>query len=310
MASELKFERLKLPPSGTMSGVSFHCADLRTPGSLVLFGGQRRGLSNSLWQFSPGEDSWTEHPMDGDWPAARTQATLTGVGPLEGEGRILYLFGGSALDVGAVSDLWALSIGTDAALAEYSWTKVSTSGPVPPRRYGHSAIAWGSKLVVFGGQDDARQFNDAWVFNTTSMEWAELTTKGAAPSTRTRHTATLVAGDKMIVLGGFSRDARYLGDAHLLDLSSRCWAPLPLCGDEFISRAQHATATFDGTFVFLFGGYSGAKNLNDLHVLNVPTGRVAQLHCSTLPEARCRHSVHFLNETQLFLAGGFDGAKP
>lgn len=308
--ADLKFERLKLPPSGTMPGVSFHCADLRAPGSLVLFGGQRRGLSNNLWQFNTGDDGWTEHPMAGDWPAARTQATLTGVGPLEGEGRTLYLFGGSALDVGPVNDLWALTIGTDAALADYSWAKVNTSGALPPRRYGHSAIVCGSKLVIFGGQNDAQQFNDVWVLDTASMLWAELTTTGAAPSPRTRHTATLVAGDKMLVLGGFSRGTRYLGDAHLLDLASSSWASLPLTGDELCARAQHAAGTFDGAFVFVFGGYTGAKNMNDLYVLNVSAGKVAQLHCSTPPEARSRHSVHFVNETQLCVAGGFDGGKP
>jgi hypothetical protein len=308
--ADLKFERLKLPPSGTMPGVSFHCADLRAPGSLVLFGGQRRGLSNGLWQFSTGDDGWAEHPMAGDWPAARAQATLTGVGPLEGEGRILYLFGGSALDVGAVHDLWALTIGTDAVLADYSWTRVNTSGAVPPRRYGHSAIVRESKLIIFGGQDGAQQFNDVWELDTARGVWTELTTTGAAPSPRTRHTATLVAGDKMLVLGGFSRSARYLGDAHLLDLAANRWAPLPLCGDELSARAQHAATTPDGTSVFVFGGYSGTKNLNDLHLLNVETGRVAQLHCSTPPEARSRHSVHFLNETLLCVVGGFDGGKP
>eukprot|EP00967_Tisochrysis_lutea_P020603 scaffold23373_cov32-Tisochrysis_lutea.AAC.1 len=110
--SELKWERLKLPPSGSMGGVSFAASDVRSSSSLVLFGGQRRGLSNALWQFST-DDGWTEHPpavAEGThWPPARTQASLTGLGPLEGEGRVLYLFAGSALDVGAVNDLWALT---------------------------------------------------------------------------------------------------------------------------------------------------------------------------------------------------------
>ena len=75
--SDLKWERLKLPSTGTMPGVSFHCTAVRGAGSLALYGGQRRGLSNGLWQFNPGEDGWVEHPVpdgiDGAWPAERTQ---------------------------------------------------------------------------------------------------------------------------------------------------------------------------------------------------------------------------------------------
>ena len=44
----LQFERMKLPPAGTMGGVSFHASDVtNTPGGpqALLFGGQRQGLS-------------------------------------------------------------------------------------------------------------------------------------------------------------------------------------------------------------------------------------------------------------------------
>lgn len=311
--SELKWERLKLPPSGSMGGVSFAASDVRSSSSLVLFGGQRRGLSNALWQFST-DDGWTEHPpavAEGThWPPARTQASLTGLGPLEGEGRVLYLFAGSALDVGAVNDLWALTIGTDGALAEYSWSKVQLEGDAPRKRYGHSAVAWGSKMVVFGGQDNDHQFNDVWVFDPTTSRWSELRTSGATVAPRMRHTATMVTGERMLVIGGFSRETRYFGDAYLLDLASGTWEALELTGHKFSPRAQHVAVTHDGKNVFIFGGYNGAKNTNDFFLLDVSSGNVSELHTSHPPEARSRHSAHFLNETQLHIIGGFDGGKP
>jgi len=265
--ADLKWERLKIPSSGAMPGVSFHCTALRSPSSLVLFGGQRRGLSNGLYQFNPGEDGWSEHPAEGAWPAERTQATMTGIGSMAGEGRVLYLFGGSALNVGAVNDLWALTIAPEAGRAEYSWMRVEVAGALPPPRYGHSAIEWGAKLVVFGGQDDAQQFNDVWCLDTATMAWSQLPAKGTPPAPRTRCTATLVSDDAMLVLGGFSREARYLSDAHLLNLSTGAWSALMLSGAALGPRAQHAAASPDGKHVFVFGGYSGAKNLNDLLML-------------------------------------------
>eukprot|EP00967_Tisochrysis_lutea_P038143 scaffold45736_cov30-Tisochrysis_lutea.AAC.1 len=165
-------------------------------------------------------------------------------------------------------------------------------------------------MVVFGGQDNDHQFNDVWVFDPTTSRWSELRTSGATVAPRMRHTATMVTGERMLVIGGFSRETRYFGDAYLLDLASGTWEALELTGHKFSPRAQHVAVTHDGKNVFIFGGYNGAKNTNDFFLLDVSSGNVSELHTSHPPEARSRHSAHFLNETQLHIIGGFDGGKP
>ena len=74
----------KLPPAGTMPGVSFHASDKREAGSgpgIVLFGGNRPALSNELWYFEPTGDGWVQlFPSGGVVPPPRTQATLNVIG--------------------------------------------------------------------------------------------------------------------------------------------------------------------------------------------------------------------------------------
>ena len=298
-----RWERIKPPSTAAMPGVSFPASALNAAGSVVLFSGQRRGLSAGLWLFRGGE--FVELPATGpSWPAARTQASLTGVGSLESGERTLYLFGGYAVNVGAVGDLWELVV-----LDEESsrWRQLECDAPPPPR-YGHSSVEFHGGVVIFGGQDDERQFSDVWTFSPAPQSWAEVATSGGGPSPRTRHSATMLDEDNMLVLGGFSRNDRYLNDAHLLNLKAGVWSALPLAGAPLAGIAQHAAAARDGR-VFLFGGFDGTRNRNDLIVIDVNDKRVHLLNCQNPPEPRSRISAHFL-DSKLYVFGGFDGGKP
>ena len=82
-------------------------------------------------------------------------------------------------------------------------------------------------------------------------------TEGPAPSPRSRHTATLVGGE-ILVVGGFSRADRVVGDALMLKVSGgtanwRAWEPTE--GALPPPRAQHtATPHPDGKHVYVLGG--------------------------------------------------------
>ena len=80
------------------SGASFHASAVITTASgprIVIFGGQRTGLSEEMWLLETTGDGWSQcfKPTETTpWPAARTQMSLNAVGA-EPQTR-LVLFGG------------------------------------------------------------------------------------------------------------------------------------------------------------------------------------------------------------------------
>lgn len=56
------------------------------------------------------------------------------------------------------------------------WTSISKGSPpsktCPIERNSHSAVADGTSIYVFGGQDDENnKLGDLWEFNTTTKQW-------------------------------------------------------------------------------------------------------------------------------------------
>lgn len=50
------------------------------------------------------------------------------------------------------------------------WTRLSTYGPCPVGRFGHTVSMIGSKAFIFGGQLDGIYMNDLWAFDLASRE--------------------------------------------------------------------------------------------------------------------------------------------
>ena len=81
-------------------------------------------------------------------PAPRTQHSFTSIGTEPQS--ILVVFGGFALNIGCVNDLWTCTIGLDlASMPVPTWKQLEHVGEPPSPRYGHSATAVGAQK----GQD-------------------------------------------------------------------------------------------------------------------------------------------------------------
>ncbi|KAH3744288.1 transcriptional regulator [Pelomyxa schiedti] len=111
-------------------------------------------------------------------------------------------------------------------------TEVPFTGTSPHCRAGHTTVAVGNHLVVFGGAFCAggpyKLFNDMWIFSIQSREWSEVTSRmtGAIPSPRTQHSAVLMPdGRTMLVLGGFD-GAALLDEVYAVDLETLVWTKL------------------------------------------------------------------------------------
>ncbi|KAJ8604847.1 hypothetical protein CTAYLR_001069 [Chrysophaeum taylorii] len=134
---------------------------------------------------------------DESWPLARAGHTLTRVG------RSLWLFGGLGRR-GATTDyhddVWTLD-------RDLAWTRETCAGAVPRGRAGHSALAVGPHLLVFGGLNAQRFLNDFFVLHTPTRGWSTLRVENG-PSARMRAAMVLVtdraADDEphVLVFGG------------------------------------------------------------------------------------------------------------
>ena len=57
------------------------------------------------------------------------------------------------------------------------WEKIIAKSRSPNKRAGHCAIIYQDKsLIVSGGGDFERKFNDLWIFNLNELTWVEIDT--------------------------------------------------------------------------------------------------------------------------------------
>lgn len=279
-AEGVTFIKQKLPPHGQMPGVAFAASDMQTATDgprIVIFSGARNGPCNEMWQWTPGGEGWMQiFPVEGtEMPHERTQSTLTSISDSQ-----LILIGGFLLNIGAGNDVHRCTITLDdSSMPICAWEACHPSGEPPAPRYGHASTKLSGKIVVYGGQDDKVQMGDVHVLSSIEAEmvWSQPSVSGKVPRPRMKHTATAVADGTALIFGGFKAAERCLDDAWFLELKDNGEVrfedadPQAPAGSKPIPpRSQHtACATSDGKFVYLYGGYDGDKNLNDLWLLDM-----------------------------------------
>ena len=224
-----------------MGGVAFAATDVQTTANgarVLLFGGQRQGISGAMYSFEQASgDGWVLMPDGaegaGPAPPPRTQHTLNSVGA-EGSQDTIIVFAGFLLNVGCENDLWRATVELDElSMPVPRWSKVEAAGE-PCARYGHSATSKKGKIVVCGGQDQTVQYSDVFLLD---FKASVVDADGHGHAT---HRADEAHGEcdqrQMIyVFGGFNRqvDVRVMADAYKLELTgddSVAWSAVTLGG--------------------------------------------------------------------------------
>jgi N-acetylneuraminic acid mutarotase len=55
-----------------------------------------------------------------------------------------------------------------------TWTRHKGEGDAPTARSGHSAVAYGNHLYIFGGYDSRKYYNDVHVLDVGTLLFAQL----------------------------------------------------------------------------------------------------------------------------------------
>ncbi|KAI3470525.1 hypothetical protein Pfo_027188 [Paulownia fortunei] len=145
---------------------------------------------------------------------------------------------------------------------------IETFGNVPVARSGQSVTLFGSKLIMFGGEDGNRRLlNDVHVLDLETMTWSAVETTQTPPPPRFDHIAALHAERYLFIFGGCSHSV-FFNDLHVLDLETMEWSQPQLQGDMATARAGHAGVAVEGNWFIVGGGDNKSGALETL-VINM-----------------------------------------
>lgn len=147
---------------------------------LFIFGGSGKASSNSDQEFyndlfilNTETFVWKRLVTSGSIPAKRDSHTCS-----SWKNKIIVIGGEDSFDY-YLSDVHILD--TDTLV----WTKLNTAGhPLPPRA-GHTTVALGKNLFVFGGfTDESNLYDDLHMLDIDTSTWTKVITTGERPSAR------------------------------------------------------------------------------------------------------------------------------
>jgi len=215
----------------------------------------------------------------------------------------LYVFGGHDGSVYR-NDLLVFNLET------YTWLldlEVVGEGPSP--RDAHAAAIHDEWMYVFGGYDSKRYLNDFHRFHFATNTWSAVSYVGAGPSPRGGHTA-VVHQDTMVVFGGCD-GWNYFNDCYRFSFTTSEWTAVRVTGTAPGARSAPATVVHEGHgMMYVFGGYDGARSLNDLFRFDLATSEWAQVRVSgTPPSQRGGHTAVVHGDT-MYTFGGKSGRSP
>ncbi|KAL6548478.1 hypothetical protein OROGR_008899 [Orobanche gracilis] len=208
-------------------------------------------------------ENWMVLSISGEKPTPRFNHGAAVIG------NKMVVVGGESAN-GLLEDVQVLSFD------RFSWTKASsklylspTSLPLKiPACKGHTLVPWGKKVLLIGGKTEPVSDRvSVWAFDMEAECWSLTEAKGEIPVARTGHTVAR-ANSVLILFGGEDTKRRKLNDLYMFDLKSSTWLPLHCTGPRPSPRTNHIAALYNDKMLFVFGGSSKSKTLNDLYSLD------------------------------------------
>ncbi|KAG0475016.1 hypothetical protein HPP92_014702 [Vanilla planifolia] len=209
-------------------------------------------------------ENWMVVPTSGDKPAPRFHHAAAVVGSK------MVVVGGDS-GHGMLNDTNILT------LDKLSWAAARTKIYGSPMRLkfpackDHCLVSWGNSVLLVGGKTDHPSGGVlVWSFDVDIERWSNVEVKGDIPVARGGHTV-IRAGPVLILFGGEDKKGRKLHDLHMFDLKSSTWLPLHYTGTAPSPRSSHVAALYSDRYLFVFGGQSKSRILNDLYSLDFET---------------------------------------
>ncbi|XP_030545636.1 acyl-CoA-binding domain-containing protein 4 isoform X2 [Rhodamnia argentea] len=249
--------------------------------------------------ISGSSENWMGLAVAGETPTPRFNHAATVI-----ENKMIVVGGESGN--GLLDDVQVLNfdrISWTAASSKLYLSPSSLPLKIPACR-GHSLVSWGKKVLLIGGKTEPGTDRlSVWVFDTEMECWSLMEAKGDVPVSRSGH-SVVRANSVLILFGGEDAKRRKLNDLHMFDLKSLTWLPLHCTGSGPSPRSNHVATLYEDKKIFIFGGSSKSKTLNDMYSLNFETmiwSRIKIRGFHPSPRAGC---CGVLCGTKWYIAGG------
>ena len=187
----------------------------------------------------------------------------------------LYLFGGRSKG-GCNNHLYILR----GNKRESGWKLIDKPrGDIPLPRKNSSMAYCSNYLYVFGGNAHSKKsqllLNDLYAFNISTDQWQCLKTIGDAPSSRDRHSMTMING-KLYVFGGSGDGTKeFLNDLHMFDPKTSRWT-LINTSNRPEGRYEHSAVAM-GKYLIISCGKCESGGLFDFWSLDTSQITAAEL---------------------------------
>jgi len=255
---------------------------------MVVFGGYNTVYLNTGGRYVPSSNSWTAM-------TSATAPSLRSFHTAVWDGTYMIVWGGyGCSDPPGCTTNGYLDTGSRYRPATNSWFVTSVTG-TPLRRYQHSAVWTGEKMIVWGGFGCTNpvacttngDLDSGGVYDPQTNLWTATDTVSVnTPSPRKRHTAVW-SGLQMIVWGGDSSNVPQ-SDGGKYNLTNNTWSTISSVNAP-TAREFH-TAVWAGNEMIVWGGEGAAYYNSGARYIPV-TNIWTPMALSSAPAERASHTA-------------------
>ena len=221
------------------------------PNKALMFGGNKGTMDrtppclNDTWLFDGSTNTWQQLQPASPPPARRIHQMA-----YLADGKVL-LFGG--LHGQILGDTWLFDLNTT------SWTQLNLPSAPPPRNYFSLAHLDSQRALLFGGSpsgdQDAKLFDDTWLFDLNSQQWTKLQPATSPPTLMGASMAFLDQGHVLLFSGRLANYGNLASNTWAFDMSTGNWKELNWVTAP-AARQNSSAAFLAPTKAVLFGNVS------------------------------------------------------